>query len=176
MPLLRWPYDRHRDLRPRRPATAAAATAQDGNLMMLQSQKTDTDRQYRRCLTSHTTVLPNPAPERSHQRQSMLKAETMTPDDLCQGSPTPPPKLQIPIARTNQNAEPKLPVVSSVEACPTPAERGGRWHPPTADVRQPLTERTLANFHTRPRSTSCIHKQAGEYSSNLALAVARGEL
>jgi hypothetical protein len=57
--------------------------------MMLQSQKPDTDRQYRRCLTGHATVLPNPAPERSHQHQSMLKAETMTPDDLCQGSPTP---------------------------------------------------------------------------------------
>ena len=57
--------------------------------MMLRSQKPDTDRQYRRCLTGHATVLPNPAPERSHQRQSMLKAEMMTPDDLGQGSPTP---------------------------------------------------------------------------------------
>ena len=75
-----------------------------------------------------------------------------------------------------KDAEPKLLAVSSLEACPTPAERGGRWHPPTADVRQPLTERTLANFHTRPRSTSCIHKQAGENSSNLELAIARGEL
>ena len=57
--------------------------------MMLQSQKTDTDRQYCRCLTGHATVLPNPAPERSHQRQSMMKAEIVTPDDLGQGSPTP---------------------------------------------------------------------------------------
>ena len=43
------------------------------------------------------------------------------------------------IAQTSRNAEPKLPAVSSLEACPTPAERGCRWHPPTADVRQPLT-------------------------------------
>ena len=29
--------------------------------------------------------------------------------------------------------------VSSLEARPIPAERGGRWHPATAEVRQPLT-------------------------------------
>jgi len=44
------------------------------------------------------------------------------------------------IAQTSRNAEPKLPAVSSLEACPTPAKGDHGWHPAKADVRQPLTK------------------------------------
>ena len=56
--------------------------------MMARSQKTYPDRQYRRGVTGHATVLLKPAPDRSDQRQAMMKAEMLTSDDLSLGSIT----------------------------------------------------------------------------------------
>ena len=51
----------------------------------------------------------------------------------------PPCRRQIPIDRTARTAEPGPPAVSTLEACPTPADRASGRHLATAGVREPLT-------------------------------------
>ncbi len=56
--------------------------------MMARPQNPNIAQLYRRCSTGHATVLPKPAPDRSDQRKSIIKAEIMSSDDLCLGSLT----------------------------------------------------------------------------------------
>ena len=76
--------------------------------MMVRSPNPNIARPCRRSLTGHGTGLPNPAPGRLNQRQSMIKAGATAPYNSRPGAPTaqtvivkPLPRSAKPIVRTS---------------------------------------------------------------------------
>ena len=158
MPLLRRTHDHHRDLRARRPAARPAAPAQDWNLMMVRSQNPNAARPCRRFSTGHGAVLPNPAPRRPRQRQSMKKAGVSALYDhrlaavarsICSPYPQKPsPDPQIPIGRAA--------VAEHVPRFPPRDPEAARYGGPT----------TLNNSST-PRHYAQVCRSSISSSSNL---------
>ena len=161
MPVLRWPHDHHRDVRPRlHTQNPSAEPDHDRHIMMplIRVRPPTAARSHRRSSTARTQTRLSAAsahalayqsdggarskwfalPLRPHRRPPHLAPNSLGPAHRATTG-----NLTIPIARGT--TERTRPAVSSPEASPTPAARVCRIVPHAAGVREPLTQADITH-------------------------------